>query len=103
MKTTIPLASGKPANKLGGIHSLEDYLASAEVAGVQRGTEKLEKCHSEHKICPRKNTYFMHGVNKKESWPLGTEVRMEVCADCEQERTFWSDRAMCLFIQVLCT
>lgn len=65
MKTTIPLASGKPSNKLGGIHSLEDYLASAEAAGAQRGTEKLEKHHSEHKI-------------SQEKYLLYNSVRMEL-------------------------
>lgn len=54
MKTIIPLASGKPSHKLGDIHSLEGGLASAEAAGVQQGTEKLEKHPFEHKISQEK-------------------------------------------------
>lgn len=72
MKTTIPLASGKQSHKLEDIHSLEDYLASAEAAGVQQGTEKLEKHHSEHKISQEKyllyNSVYMELIRRKPSF-----------------------------------
>lgn len=71
MKTTVPLASGKPSHKSGDIHSLEDCLASAEAAGVQRGTEKLEKHSFEHKLSQEKyllyNSVCMELIRRKPS------------------------------------
>lgn len=70
----------KTIKQIRGIHSLEDYLASAEVAGVQRDTEKLEKHHSEHKISQGKyllyNSVCMELIRKKPGlWGQRSEWR----------------------------